>query len=423
MSLKVAIVGSGPAGCYAAEKLARAAPGAEVDVLDRMPVPYGLVRAGVAPDHQGTKAVSRVFERLFTRSGVGFLGNVEVGRDVALAELRGLYDAVVLATGAGIDRRLGIPGEDLPGVHGSGDFVAWYNGQPGRGAVPFLSAVRRAVVVGNGNVALDVVRVLAKTPAELERSDVSAGVEAAIAAAPLEEIHVVGRRDAGSTSFSVNELQELGTLARAGPVVGADMLESAGEPSNPAALDVLRGFAARPPEGKPVRIRFHFGAVPAECAGNGRVERMRFARAGGGLVLPADLVVTCIGYSAADCCAARAEGGVFANEDGRVGDGLYVVGWAGRGPSGTIATNRTDSHAVAARLLHEVTASGRPGRAGLQALLAGRGVRVVDHGGWTRIDAAECARAAHGRVRAKFATIGEMLAAAGGGDPADRPIH
>jgi NADPH-dependent glutamate synthase beta subunit-like oxidoreductase len=414
MSLKVAIVGSGPAGCYAAEKLVRDAPGTEVDILERMPVPYGLVRAGVAPDHQGTKAVSRVFERLFARSGVGLLGNVEVGRDVTLAELRRLYDAVVLATGAAIDRRLGIPGEGLAGVHGSGAFVAWYNGHPGGQTVPDLSAVRSVVVIGNGNVALDVARVLARTPAELERSDVPAAVEAAIAAAPLEEIRLVGRRDAGSTSFSVNELQELGTLARAEPVVEADALESAGKPSNPAALDVLRGFAARPPEGKPVRIRFHFGAVPAECAGNGRVERVHFTRrAGGELVLPADLVVTCIGYSAADCCTARAEGGVFANEDGRVGDGLYVVGWARRGPSGTIATNRVDSHAVAAKLLREVSASGRPGRKGLRALLAGRGVRVVDHEGWTRIDAAECARAAPGRVRAKFPTVEEMLAAAG----------
>ncbi|HEV7370243.1 FAD-dependent oxidoreductase [Arenibaculum sp.] len=417
MSLKVAIVGSGPAGCYAAEKLVREAPGAEIDVLDRMPVPYGLVRAGVAPDHQGTKAVSRVFERLFTRSGVGFLGNVEVGRDVTLEELRGLYDAVVLATGARIDRRLGIPGEELAGVHGSGGFVGWYNCH-GERTVPDLSpelpAVRSAVVVGNGNVALDVVRVLAKTPAELERSDVGTEVEAAVAAAPLEEIHVVGRRDAGSTSFSVIELQELDALARAEPVVEAADLEGVGEPANPAALEVLRGFAGRPGAGKPVRIRFHFGAVPAECVGGARVERMRFARrAGGELVLPADLVVTCIGYSAADCCSARAEAGVFANVDGRIGDGLYVVGWAKRGPSGTIATNRADSHAVAERLVREAAASGRPGREGLLALLAGRGTRVVDHGGWTRIDAAECARAAPGRVRRKFTSLQEMLAAAG----------
>src|SRR5258707_15527775 len=213
MPLTVAIIGSGPAGCYAAEQLARLAPAAEIDVIDRLPTPYGLVRAGVAPDHQGTKSVERVLERALTRPGVAFHGAIEIGRDLGLDELRALYDAVILATGAPGDRRLGIPGEELPGVHGSGAFTRWINGHPDDAdrAVD-LDRVRSVVVIGHGNVAIDVARVLAKSREEMARSDLAPFIEAAIARAPLAEIHLVGRRGAAEASFTAVELGEMGRL-------------------------------------------------------------------------------------------------------------------------------------------------------------------------------------------------------------------
>ncbi len=420
MTLHIAVIGSGPAGCYLAEGLLRAAPGCRIDVIERLPTPFGLVRAGVAPDHQGTKAVSRVFERVLAREGVGFWGNVEIGRDVSLAELRHLYDAVVLATGACEDKALGIPGEALAGVVGSGAFSGWYNGHPDHAAsAPPLQGVRSAILIGNGNVALDVARLLAKTPAELAASDIDPAVEAALAAMPLSEIHIVGRRGPAEAGFAAQELSELGALARAAPRVDAADLPAAESAPNPAIIRLLEGFAASRPE-REVTIRFHFRAKPVAFSGTGRVAAALFRRqmptatgysdSDETFTLPADLVIRCIGYRAAACCALAPQDGVFANDRGRIAPGLYVVGWAKRGPSGTIATNRAEAHGVAQRLAAETSAAGRPGGAGLAKLLAGRGVRVVDHAHWQRIDAAERAAAPPGRPRRKLATRAAMLA-------------
>jgi NADPH-dependent glutamate synthase beta subunit-like oxidoreductase len=422
VTLSVAVVGTGPSGCYAAEGLARKVPGCRIDVIDRRPVPYGLIRAGVAPDHQTTKGASRVLDRLFEKGQAAFLGGVEVGRDVSLDELRALYDAVVVATGPVADRTLACPGADLPGVVGSGAFSRWYNADAADG--PDLAHVRDVVVVGNGNVAIDAARVLAKTPAELARSDMAPTAEAAIAAAPVRSITVVGRRGPGETSFSVNELKELAHLVRATPVVDpADLADDGAPISNAAAMDVLRGFPAEAPEGR-IPIRFRFRLAPAGFAGEGRAERAAFARmrfSGGAWAptgereeIPCDLAVTCIGYACAPGLGLSEEGGRVPNEGGRIADGLYVVGWAKRGPSGTIASNRTDSHEVAARLAAEVAPAGRPGGEGLRALLAQRGVAAVDWEGWKRIDAAEAAAAGPDRVRAKFADPARLLAAARG---------
>src|SRR5271166_891215 len=221
----IAIIGSGPAGCYLADHLLRLLPDASIDVLERRPTPFGLIRYGVAPDHQGTKAVTRVLDRVLSRDRVSFFGNVEVGGDVRLAELAAMYDAVVLATGASRDRRLGVPGEDLPGVMGSGSFVGWYNGHP-ESPAPSIANVRSAVIIGNGNVAIDVARILGKSQAELIGSDLSTEAMSWLRAQPIETIHIVGRRSAADARFSEHELAELGTLQRAQPVV-----------VDPAALD------------------------------------------------------------------------------------------------------------------------------------------------------------------------------------------
>ncbi|HEY0877185.1 MAG TPA: FAD-dependent oxidoreductase [Zeimonas sp.] len=409
----VAIVGSGPAGCYLADQLLRLVPDARVDVIERLPVPFGLVRYGVAPDHQGTKAVSRLLDRTLARATVRFFGNVEVGRDVRLDELRRLYDAVVLATGAPRDRRLGIAGETLPGVVGSAAFVGWYNGHPDC-PPPVLRNVRSAVVIGNGNVAIDVARVLAKTPAELAGSDLPPEVHARLLEQRIQTVHLVGRRGPADAKFTKPELAELGKLEGARPQIAEPQLLDAVQATGEAAsiVEVLRSFAADARE-TPVRIVFHFGAAPLAFEGDGRLEAVRFARADGEpLLLPAQLAVTCIGYQAVDCCTASASPGIFENEGARIADGLFVVGWAARGPSGTIPTNRTEAQRVAQRIAGELVDHGRGGGEALAARLAERGVRVVDHAAWRAIDAAELARAGAGRCRYKFGTVDEMLDAA-----------
>jgi ferredoxin--NADP+ reductase len=408
MGPAIAVIGSGPAGLYCAEKLARDLADARIDVIERWPTPFGLVRGGVAADHQVTKAVTRVLERPLATGRIGFLGGVELGRDVMLDEIRACYDAVVIAIGAGADRRLGVPGEDLPGVIGSGAFVAWANSCPGaHDLAPFARRARHVVLVGNGNVALDVARLIAKTPAEFAGSDLDPGVEAALAEAPLQTITILGRRGAGDTGFSAVELEELGRLARARPWVDAD-----GLPADGPVAEILRGFADAGRDA-PVGIRFLFGRRPAAFLGKGRVEAVRVARAEGGEeTLPADLVVTCIGYATHFDGLPVVDGHV-ANDEGRVEPGLYVTGWARRGPSGTIATNRAEAHQVALRVVAEIGAGAdRPGADGLAEILASRGVLPVRWDGWCAIDAAERAAAPEGRVRLKLRTVDALRVAA-----------
>src|SRR5690349_13665062 len=278
MPLTVAIVGAGPAGCYAAEAVARATPDARIDVIEKLPVPYGLIRHGVAPDHQGTKAVTRVLERTLARPNVRVVANVAVGRDVSLAELLSLYDAVVLATGASHDRRIGIPGDDLPGVIGSAAFVGWYNGHPEHGQVPPLEHARNVVIVGNGNVALDVARILAKSRDELANSDIAPAALDALTKAPLQAIHIVGRRGPDAVRFSPHELGELGHLARATPRVAPphDAVLRAATPAGDVAK-LLHAYAQNDKRGA-IDLVFHFDLQGRRIEGEGRAERFVFAR-------------------------------------------------------------------------------------------------------------------------------------------------
>ncbi len=404
----IAIIGSGPAGCYLADSLLRLLPDASIDIIERLPVPFGLVRYGVAPDHQGTKGVARVLDRVLSRDRVSFFGNVEVGRDVTLGELHSLYDSVVLATGASLDRQLGIEGEELPGVIGSGAFVGWYNSHPDHLA-PFVQDVRSAVVIGNGNVALDVARILAKEASELDGSDLAHDTVSTLAAQPLEAIHVVGRRSAADAKFSDHELAELGTLMRARPLV-EDPATLAGET---AVVKTLRAFAEDQSRPSAVSIHFHFNLTPMSFLGDNHLRAVQFRTADGNMLeLPAELAVTCIGYETDACCSAAPKNGIFANENSKISDGLYVVGWAKRGPSGTIPTNRAEAQQVAQRISAEIEGADRPGAEGLKKLLAERQVCPVDYAGWRRIDAAELAAAEAGRCRRKFTGVAEMLEAA-----------
>ena len=408
---QIAIIGAGPAGCYLADHLLRLVPGAVIDVLEQLPVPFGLVRYGVAPDHQSTKVVTRLFDRVLGRDHVSFFGNVTVGRDVSLEELMSLYDAVVLATGAERDRRLGIAGEGLPGVIGSGAFVGWYNSHPLRPA-PAISDVRSAVIIGNGNVAIDVTRILAKGEGEFAGSDVSPEVSHWLAAQPFEAIHIVGRRGANETKFTDHELAELGTLQRARPIV--DARDLAGDA---AVMKTLRSFANNTTRGSSATISFHFHLTPSAFVGNSKLEAVQFRTVSGETVaIPAQLAVTCIGYEVLPCGSVAPVAGVFRNQNGKVADRLYVVGWAKRGPSGIIPTNRVEAQQVAQMMAREIVGEARPGNAELRRLLETRQVCWVDYDGWQRIDAAERVRAGEERCREKFSKTDDMLEAARAGE-------
>ncbi len=429
-TLKVAIVGSGPAGCYVAERLGKKAKGAvEIDVFDRLPTPFGLVRSGVAPDHQSIKMSSRVMAKALEKPEVRFFGHVEIGRDLDLEDLRQAYDAVVIAIGAPEDRPLGVPGDDLPGVLGSGAFTRWYNDHPDAadraselGAL--LGEARRAVVIGNGNVAVDVTRMLAKQSDEMQESDLSPDVTGHLHHAPIEEILMVGRRDAQQVKFTPAEIRELGELSGAAVKVDpADVPLAAEDTPHSQAYQVLKDLADAPREA-PVSIRLAFCLQPEEvlAGDDGRVRAMRFRKTrmegetavatDETLDIPCDIVIPCIGYTTRACGDLPIEHGRLRNDDGKVADGLYVVGWAKRGPSGTIGTNRSEAHGIADRIMAEHPPAGRPGRQAVEARLGEAGARVVDWQGWVRIDAAETGRADSGRVRRKFTAIGEMLDAA-----------
>ena len=416
-----AIVGSGPAGFYTAEALEKAyGDGARVDILDRYPVPYGLIRFGVAPDHQSLKAVSKRYDKVAESAGVDFIGNVSVGRDVSVAELLDLYDAVILATGAPHDRKLGVPGEDLPGVVGSAEFVGWYNGHPDFADLDPPLSGSHAVVVGNGNVALDCARILAKTRHEFEGSDIVGHALDALDHSAVRTITVLGRRGPHQIAMTPKELGELGHLEAAVPVVEpADFPPvEADEPLEPGlrkSVTLLRGFADLAQD-KPKHMVFDFFAKPLRVEGDGKVERVIVERTelddkgsargtGETYEVPASIVITAIGYSTSPIPDVPYEGGKFVNERGRISDRLYAVGWARRGPSGTIGTNRPDGYEVAEQIAAAMPAGSgedRQGAAGLKRLLVGRGVMPTDYDDWRKIEETEVSRARPGSPREKF---------------------
>ncbi len=440
--LRVAVVGSGPAGFYAAGALLAADPPAQVDLIERLPTPWGLVRHGVAPDHPKIKSVSRAFERIAERPGFRFLGNVEVGRDILPEELSRLYDAVIYAVGAQTDRRLGIPGEDLPGSWAATDFVAWYNGHPDHQLLEFDLDVERVVVIGAGNVAVDVARMLALTPSELAATDTTDAAIAGIGAAPIEEIVMVARRGPVQAAFTTPELIELGELAGCDIVVDPAELEL--DPVSEAALEgdtnatrnleTLREFAARPLHGHPKRIVLRFLLSPVALIGTGRVEAVEVVRnrlepdgrsglravaTGERETIPCGLVFRSVGYRGVELMGVPFDegAGVIRNEHGRVGHGVYVAGWIKRGPSGVIGTNKKDATETVELLLEDAAAGRLPRSTGsaadVDALLAERGVAVVMYEGWRAIDAVELAAGERaGRPRIKLITWDELLDAA-----------
>jgi NADPH-dependent glutamate synthase beta subunit-like oxidoreductase len=425
-----AVIGSGPAGFYTAEALSKAyGDSARIDILDRYPVPYGLIRFGVAPDHQSLKAVSKRYDKVAETEEVAFIGNVAVGRDVSVDELLEHYDAVILAIGAPHDRKLGIPGEDLPGVIGSAEFVGWYNGHPDFADLDPPLDGTHAAVIGNGNVALDVARILSKTRHEFEGSDIVGHALEALEKSAIRTITILGRRGPHQIAMTPKELGELGHLEAAVPLVDLSDFppveaDAALEPGQRKSVTLLREFADLP-GGKSKAMVFDFFAKPLAIEGDGRAERLVVERTelddkggargtGETYEVPASLIVSCIGYTTPPIAGVPYDerGGKFLNENGRISDRLYAVGWARRGPTGTIGTNRPDGYEVAEAIVAEMppgSASDRAGGKGLKHLLGERGVKSTDFADWRRIEQAEEVAARAGSPREKMVRVEDWL--------------
>jgi ferredoxin--NADP+ reductase len=453
--VRVAIVGSGPAGFYAAEQLLTAKDlDVSVDMFERLATPWGLVRAGVAPDHPKIKAVTRRYEKTAAQDSFRFFGNVEVGGELSVEELKAHYHAVLYAFGASGDRRLGIPGEDLPGSHSSTEFVAWYNGHPDFADHEFDLTATSAVVVGNGNVALDVARMLALPRETLAATDVADHALDALAGSSIEEVVVLGRRGPAQAAFTTPELIELSELAQADVIVDPGDMEldpastrivEEADAQTKKKIEVLHGYAASEPHGHDRRIVLRFFASPLEIVGTDRVDGVRVGRTelvedGEGRLravvteseetIPCQLVFRSVGYKGKPLPGVPFDerAGTIPNDHGRVLDapggtqqpGEYVSGWIKRGPSGIIGTNKKDSQDTVDSLLADHAAGKLPQPAvedpdGILQVLADRCPDHITYAHWEAIDAAErSAGEPHGRPRVKLVRHEHLLDAAKG---------
>jgi ferredoxin--NADP+ reductase len=441
--LRVAIVGSGPSGFYAAAPLFKADIHCSVDMFDRLPTPFGLVRGGIAPDHPKIRKVSKVYEKIADNKAFSFFGNVTVGKDITVDELKAHYDAIIFACGAETDRRLGIPGEDLIGSHTATSFVGWYNGHPDYRHLEFDLSQEVAVVIGIGNVAMDVARILAKTVDELKHTDIAQHALDALAESKVRKIYVVGRRSAAQAAFTPAEIKEMGELEACTPIIAPGELElnpvsqaELSDRNKKRNMEIMQAYSASE-EGENERsMIFRFLAGPVQLKGESRVESIVLERnqlsgdepfkqkarsTGETEEIPCGLVFRSIGYRgvAIPGVPFHEAWGIFPNEEGRITDdgvlqqGLYAVGWIKRGPSGIVGTNKPDSLITVNKLLEDVpqlSACPTPSSESVSTLLAERGIRVVNLTDWHKIDEAEVKLGeAVGKPRERFTTIEEML--------------
>lgn len=444
---RIAIVGSGPGGFYAAEHLLKPEHPCLIDMFDRLPTPFGLVRGGVAPDHAKIRNVTKVYEKIAAREGFRFFGNVTIGRDLSVEDLREHYDAILFAYGAETDRRLGIHGEDLAGSYTATSFVGWYNGHPDYRDCTFDLSGEVAVIIGVGNVAMDVARILAKSVDELKSTDIAAHALEALAESKIREIHLVGRRGPTQAAFTAMELKEMGELELCQPIVDPQSLrlnpvsEAELSDHNTARnLELLREYASVPPNGKPRKLHFRFLESPLAIYGTDRVESIALGTnylagtepfkqwaesTGESTTVPCDLLFRSIGYRGVPMPGVPFDDkkGLIPNVDGRVQEeggivpGLYVAGWIKRGPTGIIGTNKPDSHDTADRILEDFPVLPHCPMRELDAiptLLGSRGIHYVTMADWQKIDAAEQARGVNvGKPRERFTRIEEMLGVLG----------
>ncbi|MEU7746390.1 FAD-dependent oxidoreductase [Nonomuraea sp. NPDC049158] len=430
MTLRVAVIGSGPAGIYTAEALVKQAQeDVQVDVVERLPTPYGLVRYGVAPDHTSIKSIANYLRRVLELPEVRFLGGLTLGEHLSVEDLLGSYDAVVYATGAMVDRRLGIPGEDLPGSVAATDFVNWYCGHPDVSASMFTLDSPEIAVIGVGNVAVDVVRVLAKTADELSSTDVPHDVLERLAESQVKAIHMIGRRGPEHAKFTLKELRELGELANADVCVREDEAVVLGGDfprQIRGNIDVLRSWAGRDPVGRPRRLDVRFWLRPVEILGTDRVEGLRLERTrlseegrvvgtGEFETIPVGMVLRSVGYQSVPLPGVPFDerSMTVPNQAGRIREREYVAGWLKRGPTGVIGTNKSDAAETVRTLLSDLAGHERLRSAPIDALLDARGVRPVTYDEWLAIEAAEGALAKSlGRgERVKLAGLEAMLRA------------
>lgn len=418
----IAIIGSGPAGFYTAEAaLQQFGDDVAITLIDRLPTPYGLIRTGVAPDHQSVKAVTERYAFTARNPRVRFIGNVAIGSDISVDELCTLFDEVILATGAPRDRKLGIPGDDLPGVVGAGAFVGWYNCHPDfQDLSPSLDS-ERAVIIGNGNVALDCARILSRTPERLEKSDIGSHALEALRTSRITDIHIIGRRGPHQARFTAREVAELNTLRRITPIVPPQVFppvetDAGLDEGQRRMVEILRRYAAHGADfSRTTKLHFDFFRRPVRILGDTRVTGIeimdthidfdgKLVDSGRIRTVDCGLVVTAIGYRTDPVPGVPydEELGRFSNADGFIAPGLWCVGWARRGPVGTIGANRPDGFHIVERIAANEGVADRPGRDALLTLLAERGHKIADFDDWARIDAAEIAAAREGAPREKI---------------------
>lgn len=437
--LRIAIIGSGPSGFYATEALFKSDLNIKIDMFEKLPVPFGLVRSGVAPDHPKIKNVTRIYDKIAQNPNFTFFGNVTVGKDIQVAELEQYYHALFFTSGASSDRRLNIPGEDLERSYTATEFVAWYNGHPEYRDRQFDLSQEKAVIIGQGNVAMDVCRILAKSVDELKSTDIAQHALEALSQSKIKDIYMIGRRGPAQAAFTPQEAKELGELTITDAIVDpkdlelseVDQTELERKEMAPKRknIEILNKLAAREKNDKQRRLHIMFFNSPIELRGNGAVEEVILERnqlsgeagkqksrgTGETQVLPAGLVFRSVGYRGLpmEGVPFHEAWGVFENEQGRIKPGMYTSGWIKRGPSGIIGTNKPCAYESAELLLADAgeLSCDIPNSNAVEALLKERNVRTVSYADWQKIDAAEIARGQDvGKTREKFTRIEEMLA-------------
>ena len=419
---KVAIVGAGPAGYFAAQALQNLQNDEltfSIDLIERLPTPWGLVRSGVAPDHPKIKTVAKVFEKVATAGNVRLFANVELGKDLSLEDLKSAYDAVIIATGSSLGKKLGIPGEDLPGSMSAATFVPWYNAHPDFKDENVDLSTSTAVVIGAGNVAMDVARMLALEPSELDPTDTADHAIAAFKSSAVRTVVISARRGAEHAAFTSPELRELPKLEHTNVIIEKRDIDEALvrvgeniEKDVKSNLDAMALIADQVPAGHERTMKFQFLATPKEIRGEGKVQEVVFTKTGSDeeFSIKCGLVITAIGYEVDPLAGIPYERGKVVNSDGRVADNVYVVGWAKRGPSGVIGTNKSDSTDVMKLLVEDLTT---PKGAGDITELLGNAV-VVTQSHWEAINAAEVAAGEPlGKPRRKAVDKHELLGLGG----------
>ena len=430
---RVAIVGAGPAGYFTAQALNNSCDNDRnflIDMFDRLPTPWGLVRSGVAPDHPKIRTVTKVFEKISSEANYRYFGNVELGRDIHISDLEKLYDVVVLATGTSLGKKLGIPGEELPGVISAADFVPWYNGHPDYVNVDPPLNGNYAIVIGAGNVAMDCGRMLALVPHELASTDIADHALEVFDKSAIRDVTIVGRRGPEHAAFTSPELRELPKLTETDVYIEVEQIEDAikrvgsrieNEKDLRSNLEAMREIAAAEHRGNERKLSLAFLLTPIEVLGNNRVERVRFAvnkvaeekvvATDKIIELPCDLLITAIGYEGIEIPGVVNDRGRIANDNGKVREGVYVVGWAKRGPSGVIGTNKSDSSEVVKRIIAELSPTPK-GTGEISDHVNAE--RIVSHSGWSAINTAEIsAGEAVGRPRRKVVSWSELLSLGG----------